>query len=219
MTQEPHRNRDSKSSAAHCFCHAKYTHVSQTLWRGLQRPHRARGATMPAGGRRSPPGLTRPEQPAPTVGSPRVSSTRSDRGSRPTARSVRRWSGGSPGSGSRRLPWVPPSPETRPPRNDTRPRPHAHCSSEFGSPSPYLLPSDRGLREDYATPVRSLLSPRPARPPDSTCASYTPFRARHREGDGDLALPGAKNLDPAPLVRTCVRDYSAGRVYADPRIH
>ena len=35
MTQEPHRNRDSKSSAAHCFCHAKYTHVSQTLWRGL----------------------------------------------------------------------------------------------------------------------------------------------------------------------------------------
>src|SRR5829696_7490792 len=35
MTQEPHRNRDSKSSAAHFFCHAKYTHVSQTLWRGL----------------------------------------------------------------------------------------------------------------------------------------------------------------------------------------
>jgi hypothetical protein len=36
VTQEPHRNRDSKSSAAHCFCHAKYTHVSQTgldpLW-------------------------------------------------------------------------------------------------------------------------------------------------------------------------------------------
>ena len=31
MTQEPHRNRDSKSSAAHCFCHAKYAHVSQTL--------------------------------------------------------------------------------------------------------------------------------------------------------------------------------------------
>jgi hypothetical protein len=37
VTQEPHRNRDSKSSAAHCFCHAKYTHVSQTLWRGLGR--------------------------------------------------------------------------------------------------------------------------------------------------------------------------------------
>src|SRR5829696_3472671 len=37
MTQEPHRNRDSKSSAAHCFCHAHYTHVSQTLWRGLPR--------------------------------------------------------------------------------------------------------------------------------------------------------------------------------------
>jgi hypothetical protein len=31
VTQEPHRNRDSKSRAAHCFCHAKYTHVSQTL--------------------------------------------------------------------------------------------------------------------------------------------------------------------------------------------
>jgi len=42
MTQEPHRNRDSKSSAAHCFCHAKYAHVSQTLWRGLRRPiHRS----------------------------------------------------------------------------------------------------------------------------------------------------------------------------------
>jgi hypothetical protein len=44
-------------------------------------------------------------------------------------------------------------------------------------------------------------------------------RARHREGDGELPLPGAKNLDPTPLMRTCVRDYAAGRVYADPRIH
>ena len=35
VTQEPHRNRDSKNSAALCFRHAKYTHVSQTLWRGL----------------------------------------------------------------------------------------------------------------------------------------------------------------------------------------
>ena len=35
VTQESHRNRDSKSSAAHCFRHAKYTHVSQSLWRGL----------------------------------------------------------------------------------------------------------------------------------------------------------------------------------------
>jgi hypothetical protein len=52
-----------------------------------------------------------------------------------------------------------------------------------------------------------------------TCASYTPSRARHREGDGELPLPGAKNLDPIPLMRTCVRDYAAGRVYADPRIH
>jgi hypothetical protein len=35
MTQEPHRNQDSRGSGAHSFCHAKYTHVSQTLWRGL----------------------------------------------------------------------------------------------------------------------------------------------------------------------------------------
>jgi hypothetical protein len=37
MTQEPHRNQDSRGSGAHYFCHAKYTHVSQTLWRGLKR--------------------------------------------------------------------------------------------------------------------------------------------------------------------------------------
>jgi hypothetical protein len=37
MTQEPHRNQDSRGSGAHYFCHAKYTHVSQTLWRGLLR--------------------------------------------------------------------------------------------------------------------------------------------------------------------------------------
>jgi hypothetical protein len=125
--------------------------------------------------------------------------------SRPTARSVRRWSGGSPGSGNRRPPWVPPSPETLPPHNDTRPRPPDRCSSEFGSPSPYFLPSDRGLRDGYATPVRSLFSPRPARPPDSTCASYTPSRARHRERDSDLALPGAKNLDPTPFIGAYLR--------------
>jgi hypothetical protein len=38
MTQEPHRNQDSRGSGAHYFCHAKYTHVSQTLWRGLRGP-------------------------------------------------------------------------------------------------------------------------------------------------------------------------------------
>jgi len=32
MTQEPHRNRDSKSSAAHCFCHAKSTHMCRRLY-------------------------------------------------------------------------------------------------------------------------------------------------------------------------------------------
>lgn len=36
MTQEPHRNQDSRGSGAHYFCHAKYTDVSQTLWRGLR---------------------------------------------------------------------------------------------------------------------------------------------------------------------------------------
>jgi hypothetical protein len=35
--QEPYRNRDCEGSTAHSFCHAKYTHVSQTLWRGLRR--------------------------------------------------------------------------------------------------------------------------------------------------------------------------------------
>jgi hypothetical protein len=35
VTQEPYRNRDCEDSRAHSFCHAKYTHVSQTLWRGL----------------------------------------------------------------------------------------------------------------------------------------------------------------------------------------
>src|SRR5687767_7348000 len=33
VTQEPHRNRDSKSSAAHCFCHAKYTCVADFMAR------------------------------------------------------------------------------------------------------------------------------------------------------------------------------------------
>ena len=37
VTQEPYRNRDCEDSRAHSFCHAKYTHVSQTLWRGLGR--------------------------------------------------------------------------------------------------------------------------------------------------------------------------------------
>src|SRR5215208_4172591 len=37
VTQEPYRNRDCEDSRAHSFCHAKYTHVSQTLWRGLPR--------------------------------------------------------------------------------------------------------------------------------------------------------------------------------------
>src|SRR5215212_7445320 len=37
VTQEPYRNRDCEDSRAHSFCHAKYTHVSQTLWRGLWR--------------------------------------------------------------------------------------------------------------------------------------------------------------------------------------
>jgi len=35
VTQEPYRDRDCEYSRAHSFCHAKYTHVSQTLWRGL----------------------------------------------------------------------------------------------------------------------------------------------------------------------------------------
>jgi hypothetical protein len=35
VMQEPYRNRDCEGSTAHSFCHAKYTHVSQTLWRGL----------------------------------------------------------------------------------------------------------------------------------------------------------------------------------------
>jgi hypothetical protein len=35
VTQEPYRNQDCEDSRAHSFCHAKYTHVSQTLWRGL----------------------------------------------------------------------------------------------------------------------------------------------------------------------------------------
>src|SRR3712207_45826 len=37
VTQEPYRNRDCEGSGAHSFCHAKYTHVSQTLWRRLCR--------------------------------------------------------------------------------------------------------------------------------------------------------------------------------------
>src|SRR5215217_1949022 len=37
VTQEPYRNRDCEDSRAHSFCHAKYTHVSQTLWRGIDR--------------------------------------------------------------------------------------------------------------------------------------------------------------------------------------
>src|SRR5215218_1887871 len=37
VTQEPYRIRDCEDSRAHSFCHAKYTHVSQTLWRGLDR--------------------------------------------------------------------------------------------------------------------------------------------------------------------------------------
>jgi hypothetical protein len=40
VTQEPYRNRDCEDSRAHCFCHANYTHVSQSLWRGLGLGHR-----------------------------------------------------------------------------------------------------------------------------------------------------------------------------------
>jgi hypothetical protein len=35
VTQEPYSNRDCEDSRAHSSCHGKYTHVSQTLWRGL----------------------------------------------------------------------------------------------------------------------------------------------------------------------------------------
>jgi hypothetical protein len=35
VTQEPYKNRACEDSRAHCFCHAKYTQVSQTLWRDL----------------------------------------------------------------------------------------------------------------------------------------------------------------------------------------
>src|SRR5215218_8199577 len=36
IAQEPHRNRLNEGSALGFSCHAHYTHVSQSLWRGLQ---------------------------------------------------------------------------------------------------------------------------------------------------------------------------------------
>ena len=35
IAQEPHRNRVNEGSALGFSCHAHYTHVSQSLWRGL----------------------------------------------------------------------------------------------------------------------------------------------------------------------------------------
>ena len=35
IAQEPHRNRVNEGSALRFSCHAHYTHVPQSLWRGL----------------------------------------------------------------------------------------------------------------------------------------------------------------------------------------
>src|SRR5215218_6951727 len=57
IAQEPHRNRVNEGSALRFSCHAHYTHVSQSLWRGLSNRYQKRegfgGAIMTTPGGRA----------------------------------------------------------------------------------------------------------------------------------------------------------------------